>query len=139
MILVEEGKINLDDKISKHLPDTPDAWKNVSVRNLLTHTSGIKTYTGLSGFELSRRLSRAEFVKAIGAYPLDFEPGERYSYSNTGFNLLGFIIESASEKSYWDFMRERVFKPLGMNRTADRDPQFIIPIEPTAMNGQAEN
>ncbi len=127
MLLVEDGKVNLDEKIGKYLAETPDAWKNVSVRNLLTHTSGIKSYTSLTGFELTKHLKRAEFIKALGVYPLEFEPGERWNYSNSGYNLLGFIIESVSRKSYWDFMRERIFQPLGMNKTADRDPKFIIP------------
>ncbi|HEX8397936.1 MAG TPA: serine hydrolase domain-containing protein [Pyrinomonadaceae bacterium] len=126
MLLVEEGKINLDEKISKYLPNTPESWNKVTVRNLLTHTSGIKNYTGLSGFELIKRSKRDDFIKAVGALPLEFEPGERWIYSNTGYNLLGFIIESASNKSYWDFLRERIFIPLGMNQTADRDPQFIV-------------
>jgi CubicO group peptidase (beta-lactamase class C family) len=127
MLLVEEGKINLDEKISKYLTTAPETWKNVTVRNLLTHTSGIKSYTGLSGFELTKRLKRDEFIKAIGAHPLEFEPGERYIYSNSGYNLLGFIIESVTQKTYWDFVQTRIFKPLGMNQTANRDPQFIVP------------
>ena len=127
MLLVEDGKINLDDKISKYLPATPDAWKNVSVRNLLTHTSGIKSYTAIGvGFELTKHLSRDEFIKALSAYPLDFEPGARYSYSNSGYNLLGFIIEAVSGKSYWNFMRERIFQKLGMTETFDRDPKYVI-------------
>jgi len=127
MLLVEDGKISLDEKISKYLPGTPDAWKNVSVRNLLTHTSGIKSYTAIGvGFELSKHLKRDEFIKALAAYPLDFETGSRYSYSNSGYNLLGFIIEAASEKSYWDFMRERIFQKLGMTQTFDRDPKYIV-------------
>ncbi len=127
MLLVEEGKINLDEKISKYLPTAPEAWKNVTVRNLLTHTSGIKSYTGLSGFELTKHLKRDEFIKAIGAFQLEFEPGTRWNYSNSGYNLLGFIIESVTGKSYWDFVQTRIFNPLGMNRTANRDPQFIVP------------
>jgi D-alanyl-D-alanine carboxypeptidase len=127
LLLVEEGKINLDEKISKYLPNTPDAWKNVTVRNLLTHTSGIKSYTAIgAGFELSKRLSRDEFIKLLAAHPLEFETGARYSYNNSGYNLLGYIIETVSGKSYWDFMRERIFKPLGMTRTGDRDPKFVI-------------
>lgn len=126
MLLVEEGKISLDEKISKYLPDTPETWKNVSVRNLLTHTSGIKSYTGLTGFELRKRLKRDEFIKTLGVHPLDFETGARYLYSNSGYNLLGFIIEAVSGKSYWDFTRERIFKPLVMNQTFDRDPKYII-------------
>ncbi len=127
MLLAEDGKINTDAKISEYLPNTPESWKNVTVRNLLTHTSGIKSYTGIAtGFELTKRLKRDQFIKAIGAYPLEFTPGERYNYSNSGYNLLGFIIESVTGKSYWDFVRERIFRPLGMNSTFDRDPQFVI-------------
>lgn len=126
MLLVEDGKISLDEKIAKYLPDTPASWQNVTVRHLLTHTSGIKSYTYLSGFELTKRLKRDDFIKKLHAEPLEFEPGARWNYSNSGYNLLGFIIESVSGKSYWDFMRERVFSPLGMTATADRDPQFII-------------
>src|SRR5215203_4034018 len=111
MLLVEDGKINPDAQISVYLPNTPEAWRGVTVRNLLTHTSGVKSYTAIgAGFELSKHLTRDEFIKALAAYPLDFEPGSRYSYSNSGYNLLGFIIEAASGKSYWDFMQARIFK-----------------------------
>ena len=127
MLLVEDGKVNLDEKISKYLPATPDAWKTVAVRNLLTHTSGIKSYTAIgTGFELSKHLTRDEFIKALAKYPLDFETGSRYSYSNSGYNLLGFIIEAASGKSYWDFMRERIFRPRGMTATTTRDPKYLV-------------
>lgn len=127
MLLVEDGKINLDEKISKYLPNTPESWKDVTTRHLLTHTSGIKSYTGLSGYELSKRLSRDEFIKQLSTEPLDFPTGDKYTYSNSGYSLLGYIIETISGKSYWDFMRERIFAPLGMTKTADRDPQFIVP------------
>lgn len=127
MLLVEDGRIKLDEKISAYLPGTPEAWKNVTVRNLLTHTSGIKSYTAIGvGFELSKRLKRDDFIKALASYPLDFETGARYSYSNSGYNLLGFIIEAASGKSYWDFMQARIFQKLGMTHTFDRDPKYVI-------------
>ena len=126
MLLVEDGKISLDEKISKYLPDTPPSWEKVTIRHLLTHTSGIKSYTGLPGYELTKRLKRDEFVKAIGTYPLEFKPGENWKYSNSGYNLLGFVIESVTGKSYWDFTRERIFAPLKMNATANRDPKYII-------------
>lgn len=126
MLLVEDGKVSLDEKISKYLKASPESWKDVTVRHLLTHTSGIKNYTGLSGFELTKRLKRDDFIKALSAHPLEFEPGERWNYSNSGYNLLGFIIETVSGKSYWDFMRERVFLPLKMTQTADRDPLYVI-------------
>ena len=126
MILAQEGRINLDDRISKYLPPIPQAWNEITVRQLLTHTSGIRNYTGLSGFELSKHLKKEEFIKTIAEYPLDFPPGERWSYSNTGYSLLGMIIEKASGQSYWDFMRARIFRPLGMNSTTDRNPKAII-------------
>ena len=126
MLLVEDGKINLDDKISKFLPDTPEAWKDVTVRHLLTHTSGVKSYTSIGGFQLSKRYKVTDFIKELKPQPLDFEPGSDYKYSNSGYSLLGYIIESAAGKNYWEFLRERIFQPLKMNKTADRDPQFII-------------
>lgn len=127
LLLVQDGKVGLDEKISAYLPETPEAWNGVTVRHLLSHTSGIKSYTGLSGFELSRRISMAQFIKQLSPHPLEFTPGERNVYSNSGFNLLAYIIETQSGKKYLDFMRERIFRPLGMDRTGDRDPQFIIP------------
>lgn len=126
MMLAQEGKINLDDKIGKYLPPIPQAWNEITVRQLLTHTSGIRNYTGLSGFELSKHLKKEEFIKTIAEYPLDFQPGERWSYSNTGYSLLGMIIEKASGQAYWDFMRQKIFRPLGMNSTTDRNPKAII-------------
>lgn len=126
MLLVEDGKINLDEKISKYLPNTPEVWKEVTVRHLLTHTSGVKSYTSLGGFELSKRYKVGDFIKELSPQPLDFAPGSAYRYSNSGYSLLGYIIESASGKNYWEFLRQRIFTPLKMNSTADRDPQFII-------------
>ena len=128
MLLVEEGKINLDARVGTYLSNAPEIWKKVTIRHLLTHTSGVKSYTAIgSGFELTRRMKLDDFIKAIGAFPLEFEPGARYVYSNSGYNLLGFIIETVSGKSYWDFVQTRIFKPLEMNQTANRDPLVIVP------------
>ncbi|QYO67625.1 serine hydrolase domain-containing protein [Leptolyngbya sp. 7M] len=126
MLLVQDGKIQLDARISQYLPNTPPAWENVTVRHLLTHSSGIRNYTGLTGFELSKRLTAEQFIKQLSEYPLEFIPGEKSSYSNSGFNLLAYIIEARSDKRYMDFLNERIFRPLGMERTGDRDPRHII-------------
>ncbi len=126
MLLVQDGKVVLDEKISKYLPNTPDAWAGVTVRNLLTHTSGVRSYSSLDGFSLSERMTINEFIKKLSPYPLEFTPGEKNIYSNSGFNLLAYIIETQSGKKYMDFMRERIFIPLGMTKTGDRDPQFVI-------------
>jgi D-alanyl-D-alanine carboxypeptidase len=128
MLLVQDGKVSIDEKISKYLPNTPEAWSGVTVRHLLTHTSGVKSYSSLDGFSLSERMTINDFIKKLSPHPLEFTPGEKNIYSNSGFNLLAYIIETQSGKKYMDFMRERIFVPLGMTKSGDRDPQFVIPL-----------
>jgi len=127
LLLAQEGKLSVDDKISRHLKDTPTSWSNITLRHLLTHTSGLKNYTGLDGFELTRHLTQAQFIRRMGRESLDFEPGQKWSYCNTGFNLLGYVVENVSGQGYWPFVRERIFDPLGMGSTTQRDPRLIIP------------
>jgi CubicO group peptidase (beta-lactamase class C family) len=127
LLLAQEGKLSVDDNISKHLKDTPGAWANVTIRHLLTHTSGIKNYTGLDGFQLWRHLNQAQFIKAIGKEPLEFQPGDSWKYCNTGFSLLGYIIENVSGQNYWDFVSQRIFQPLDMTATTNRLPSLVIP------------
>ncbi|HMJ88957.1 MAG TPA: serine hydrolase domain-containing protein [Candidatus Acidoferrum sp.] len=127
LLLQQDGKLSVDDKISKHLRDTPATWSSITVRHLLTHTSGIRNYTGHDGFELTKRLTQAQFVQAIAALPADFAPGEQAKYCNSGYNLLGFIIENVSGKTYWSFLSERIFTPLGMSSATNRDPIIIVP------------
>jgi D-alanyl-D-alanine carboxypeptidase len=126
LLLAQEGKLSVDDKISKYLKDPPEAWGNVTIRHLLTHTSGIRSYTGLDGFQIWRHLTQEQFIKAIGKEPMEFQPGESWKYCNTGFNLLGYIIENVSGRNYWDFMAERVFHPLDMQTTTNRLPSLVI-------------
>lgn len=127
LLLAEDGKLSIDDKISLHLKNTPPAWANITIRHLLTHTSGIKNYTVLDGFELSKHMTQEQFVKKMASYPLDFQPGDSWSYCNSGYNLLGFIVENASHKSYWEFLRERIFGPLQMTNSTRRLPRNIVP------------
>lgn len=126
LLLAQDGKLSVDDLIAKHLPRVPETWSNVTIRHLLTHTSGIKSYTGLDGFALTRHLTQTQFIAAIGQRPPEFQPGESWKYSNTGYSLLGHIIENTSGMSYWQFLRERILIPLGMNSTTDRNPSVII-------------
>ena len=126
LLLAQDGKLSVDDKISRFLPNVPDSWQGITIRHLLTHTSGIKTYTGLNGFELRRHLSQAQFINALAAYPLDFPPGQSFQYCNSGYNLLGFVVENASGQSYWNFLSARIFHPLGMDSTTNRSPATII-------------
>jgi len=127
LLLAQQGKLAVDDKISRHLDGTPPSWSQISIRHLLTHTSGLKNYTGLDGFEASRRLTQARFIAQIAAHPLDFPPGEKWAYCNTGYNLLGYIIENVSGKSYGDFLEQNIFAPLGMTATTRRDTPAILP------------
>jgi len=127
LLLAQEGKLSVDDKIGTRLANIPDAWTNVTIRHLLTHTSGIKSYTGLSGFELTKRLTQSQFIRAMGRQPMEFAPGQSWKYCNTGFSLLGYIIENVSGQSYWDFLSERIFQPLGMHATTNRLPSLVIP------------
>lgn len=126
LMLQQEKKLSIDDPISKYLADTPAAWSNVTIRHLLSHTSGIKSYTGLDGFALTKHLKQHEFIEAIGKQRMEFQPGESWKYSNTGFNLLGFIVENVSGKPYWTFLHERILAPLQMTSTTDRYPGQII-------------
>lgn len=136
LTLVDEGKLSVDDPISKYLTNTPPAWSGIKIRHLLSHTSGITNYDGLDGFELRRRQTQAQFIARLAAYPLVFPPGEAWSYSNSGYNLLGYIVENVSGEPYWKFLHEHILDPLQMTNTCDRDPIHLIPHR---ANGYAYN
>jgi CubicO group peptidase (beta-lactamase class C family) len=126
MMLVEEGRVRLDDKITKYFPEAPESWNKITVRHLLTHTSGIKDYTS-KNFDYRRDYTEADLEKIALALPFDFAPGEKWSYSNSGYMLLGFLIHRVTGKYYGDFLQERIFGPLGMTTTRIISEQDIIP------------
>ena len=127
LLLAQEGKLSIADPISKYLKGIPESWTNITLRHLLSHTSGLKSYTGLDGFALTRHLTQEQFIREIARQPLEFQPGESWKYCNTGFNLLGFIVENVSGTNYWAFLRSRILQPLGMSATTDRRPSAIMP------------
>jgi D-alanyl-D-alanine carboxypeptidase len=128
MLLVEDGKLGLDDPISKHLSDLPAAWSEVTVRHLLTHTSGIKSYTGIPSFRENFRkdYTQKELIQLVAGEALEFQPGEKWAYNNTGYFLLGMLIEKLTGKSYGDAMQERLFGPLQMTATRVNDVRTVI-------------
>jgi D-alanyl-D-alanine carboxypeptidase len=129
MMLVEAGKLNVDEAVSNILADLPASWSGVTVRHLLTHTSGITGYTSLPNFQSMERkdVTHAEVIKSVASLPLEFKPGEKWNYSNTGYYLLGMIIEKLSAKGYSGYLQEKIFGPLGMSSTRTNDLSAIIP------------
>jgi CubicO group peptidase (beta-lactamase class C family) len=126
MMLVEEGKVGLDDKITKYFPGAPETWNKITIRNLLTHTSGIKDYTD-KNFDYRRDYTEEDLLKILQTLPFDFAPGDKWSYSNSGYMLLGILIHKVTGKFYGDFLQERIFGPLGMTTTRIISEQDIVP------------
>jgi CubicO group peptidase (beta-lactamase class C family) len=119
MMLAEEGKLAVTDPITKFLPDYPAQGKTITVEHLLTHTSGIQSYTDMPKWRGMWRqdMSLTELIDLFKNEPMQFAPGEKWRYNNSGYILLGAIIEKASGKKYADFVQERIFTPLGMANT----------------------
>jgi CubicO group peptidase (beta-lactamase class C family) len=127
MMLAEEGKLSLDDRISKHIPEAPETWKDITVRHLLTHTSGISPARFYETIDFRRDYTEDELLKEIMALPLDFQPGEKWSYSNPGYVTLGILIQKVTGRFYGDLLRERIFQPLGMTTARILNEEDIIP------------
>lgn len=117
MRLVEQGRIDLHADITQYVPDYPTQGHRVTIEQLLTHTSGIKSYTGLGEKfwgQMRLDLSHEDMFDLFANEPFDFAPGEKYLYNNSGYYLLGVVIENVTEQSYPDYVREQFFEPLGM-------------------------
>jgi CubicO group peptidase (beta-lactamase class C family) len=119
VLLQEEGKLNYDDPIEKFLPELP--YKNITIRHLLTHTSGLPDYQKLMDEEWDKNkvAGNSDILEYLRKFhpAINFKPGEKYEYSNTGYVLLGSIVEKASGKDFVAFIHERIFDPIGMNNT----------------------
>lgn len=126
MLQVEDGKLSLSDPITNFFPDAPDTWRAITVRHLLTHTSGIPDYT-TDAFDYRKDYTEDDLAKLAFAQTLEFPAGSRWNYSNTGYALLGFIVRRVSGKFYGDVLVERVFKPIGMSTARVISESDIIP------------
>lgn len=126
MILVERGRIGLDDKIRRHLPDLPAAWDDVRVRNLLNHTSGIPDYTSAPGLDWKRDYTPDELIALAAARPPHFDPGQRWRYVNTNYLLLDRIVEAVSGQTWDAFLAGEVFAPLGMAATRRQTQDVVL-------------
>jgi CubicO group peptidase (beta-lactamase class C family) len=129
LILVGESKLALDDDISKFLPDYPTHGHRITVEHLLTHTSGIMSYTSRTDFrEIWRKdVTVPELIGLFRDLPMEFAPGERYSYSNSGYVLLGAIVEAVSGQSYAEFLEQRIFLPINLVHTTYDRTERIVP------------
>jgi CubicO group peptidase (beta-lactamase class C family) len=133
MRLVEQGRVRLDDDLSKYVPQFPLQGKKVSIRQLLNHTSGIHSYTSEPGWQKTWKdeLSPDAIIKFVAADSFDFAPGSAYRYNNTGYVLLGMVIEKASGQKYAKYLDAQFFKPLGLKQTSycpskTSDPAFAL-------------
>jgi CubicO group peptidase (beta-lactamase class C family) len=148
MMLLEEGKIALDEKVSTYIPESPAIWKGVTIRNLLTHTSGISDYGGeqdLMGkgvINFRKDYTEQELVSAFATMKMDFQPGEKWNYSNTGYVLLGIVIRRVTGEFYGDFLQQRIFRPLGMSSTRIISEADIVPLRSSGyrlVHGELKN
>ena len=140
MLLIEDGKVSLDDKISKFLDGTPDTWKEITVRHLLTHTSGIVREA--PGFDPLKIQNDADVIKTAYPLPLRFAPGEKWEYCNVGYFTFAEIIRKVTGKPWGDYLKERVFAPLEMNATRTTNMTELVENRANGYrwrNGKLEN
>lgn len=129
LLLQDQGKLKLTDAIGQYLPELPAAWHPVTVQQLLTHTSGIHSFTQVPEYANLAHFARtpAEILAVVQTLPLDFEPGSRFDYSNSNYVLLGMLIEKQSGKSYAEFIQKQIFVPLGMKDSGYDSNTAIVP------------
>jgi CubicO group peptidase (beta-lactamase class C family) len=129
LLLEERGKLSVNDPLKKYMPDAPAAWDKVTIFHLLTHTSGIPSFTGLPDYPKIEPFptTPAKLIALFRDKPMDFEPGEKWLYDNSGYVLLTYVIEKVSGDSYEKFVRENIFAPLGMSDSGYDSNSAIIP------------
>jgi len=129
LLLQEDGKLKIDDPVSKYLPDTPKTWEKITLAELLGHTSGIPNFTDMKEFGVWRMSPHTvdEELAFFKDKPLDFEPGSKFAYSNSNFEVLGAVIEKVSGKKYVDLLQERILTPLGMKDSGLDTDELILP------------
>jgi CubicO group peptidase (beta-lactamase class C family) len=124
-MLVEEGKIGLEDALTKYFPDAPAVWKPVTIRELLSHTAGFTDYP--KDFDLQKDYTEDQLLKIVQGIPLAYTPGTKWSYSNLGYLTLGILIHKVTGEFYGDFLQQRIFRPLDMQTTRIINEADIIP------------
>jgi CubicO group peptidase (beta-lactamase class C family) len=128
LLLEERGKLNINDPVKKYMADAPAAWDKVTIYNLLTHTSGIPSFTGFPDYESTEAFATTpeKLVARFRDKPLEFQPGEKFAYDNSGYVLLGYLIEKISGETYAQFVQENIFTPLQMKDSGYDSNSAII-------------
>ena len=140
MMLVEAGKVGLEDPLTKYFPEAPSPWKQVTVRELLSHTAGFTDYP--KDFDEQKHYTEEELLKIVEAIPLAYPPGTNWSYSNLGYLTLGILIHKVTGEFYGDFLQKRIFRPLEMSTTRIISEADIIPNRSAGyrlVNGEVKN
>ena len=129
LMLEEQGKLNVEDDIIKYIPDYPTKGKTITIHHLLNHTSGIKSYTNMPSFisDARKDMTPVELMEVFKNEPMEFEPGEQFNYNNSGYILLGYIIEVASGETYEQFIQKYIFDKLGMKNSTYGSNTKLIP------------
>ena len=129
LLLQQDGKLKIEDPVGKYLPDAPKTWEKITLANLLGHTSGIPSFTDMKEFGVWRMSSHTvgEELALFRDKPLDFEPGSKFAYSNSNFEVLGAVIENVSGKKYSVLLQERIFAPLDMKDSGLDTDELILP------------
>jgi CubicO group peptidase (beta-lactamase class C family) len=127
MMLVEHGKMDLDEKVSAYLPGLPSSWSPITLRHLLSHTSGMKSYEALPPDSWQPDDPYERIVRSVAELPLAFQPGEAWSYSNANYVVLGVLIERVSGMPYRDFVQQQILLPVGMSKTHWNYAPEIVP------------
>jgi CubicO group peptidase (beta-lactamase class C family) len=115
LMLEARGEVGENDAVCRYLDACPNGWDAITIRHVLAHQSGIPDYTEQSGWDPAKPTNPAKIISSVAGLPLQWTPGERFGYSNSGYVLLGMVIERASGLTYESFLAENIFKPLGMN------------------------
>ena len=129
LYLIQNNQLQLDDTLGQYLLQIPEQWKTISIQHCLTHQSGIPNYTNITPFWDMTRKDKTydEVLGLVADHPLKFEAGQRYAYDNTGYYLLGMVIEAVSQQSYGDFLKESIFTRLNMTHTRANSYSEVIP------------
>lgn len=129
LLLEQRGKLNTADPVKKYMPDAPAAWDQITLFHLLTHTSGIPSFTGFPDYASLEPFATTpeKLVARFRDKPLEFQPGEKWNYSNSGYLLLGYLIEKISGQPYAQFVQENIFTPLGMKDSGYDSNSAVIP------------